>query len=100
VNAVGERFSNGGAGLERTQNGDGLDGSAREFRRDVVSDASEPDNLHVKTFTGGHGPFKIDAIEVLETHHEGAPDHGLSDRLRVQCELVAQGRSDEVERFE
>jgi len=29
----------------------------------VVSNASEPTNLHVQTFTCGHGPFEIDAIE-------------------------------------
>ena len=54
--------------MEGAQHSHRFDGSERKFRRHVVGDACESDNLKLKSLTGGDRAFVVYTSVALQTN--------------------------------
>ena len=72
MNAVGQRPSDRSAGVESTQDRDGLDRGLCKLWGHVVGDTRQPHNFDSKTLSGCDGALEIRATEVLKTEGQGA----------------------------
>jgi hypothetical protein len=67
-----------------------------QFRRNVVGDAGQAQDLDVKCLTCGCNGFQVFAAVTSEPELEAMAGHGLLDRVDMTIELIANGRPDEV----
>lgn len=96
MDATGEGSSHGRSGLEGAQDSHRLDGGERQFRRHVVGDASESNDLNLKSMSSGHHRLEIGAAVVLKSYGECSTRHCLLDRVGMQRELVSKRCPDQI----
>jgi hypothetical protein len=94
--AVSQRRFHGRASLESSEHLHGCDGGAGEFRRDIVGDGSEAENLDEKRCPGIAGRLEILPLVVRQPELELPAGHRVADRVLMPFELVSNGCADEV----
>jgi len=94
-NAIGERRLDLFAGVKRVEDGDGFDRLAGEFRRDILVDRREPDDLYIEPDALRLRRFQLLA-HAAQTEFEGVPHDRLFDRVGVGREPVSDRSPDEV----
>src|SRR4051794_28095887 len=94
--AVREGCLDGGAGMQRPQDGERGDGGAGEFGRDVLGDGGEPQDADVEQLPGIKYRFEILATEVPEAEVHALARHGLPDDVGMPLDLIADGGAYEV----
>ena len=74
----------------------GGDRLPRQFRRDIVGDTGETENLDVQHFAGRLHRFEVLAAVVAKAQVELMSFDGFLDGIGMPVELVSNGRPDEV----
>ena len=62
----------------------------------IGSNARKAHHLDVKFFPCGPDGLEILAAEVAKTQFQRMANHGLRDGVSLGCELIADGRPDEI----
>src|SRR3954462_4563888 len=94
--AIGEGCLDGGAGMQRPQDGERGDGGAGEFGGDVRGDGGEPQDADVEQLPGIKYRFEILAAEVSQAEVDALACHRLADDVGMPFDLVADGGAYEV----
>lgn len=96
MDAMGQGPSHGGAGLESAQDSHRFDGGKRQFRRHIVGNAGQANDLDLESLPRRHRRLEIGAAVVLQANRERLAGHRLPDCFGMQRKLVSKRRSDEV----
>src|SRR4051812_44343559 len=94
--AIGEGCLDGGAGMQRPQDGERGDGGAGEFGGDVRGDGGEPQDADVEQLPDIKYRFEILAAEVSQAEVDALACHRLADDVGMPFDLVADGGAYEV----
>jgi hypothetical protein len=82
--------------VQGPQHGDGGNGGAGEFGRDVLRDAGKAQNIDMQHNTGPPRRFEILSAVVAQTELQAFSGRGLFDDVSVAFELVTDRRSEEI----
>ncbi len=94
--AVGERCLHRRAGLQRTQHLQRGNGGQGQFGTDVMSDRHQAEDANLQRLVRSLQGTQIVRAEMLEAEHQHLARDHLLHGFRVDAELIANGRADEV----
>jgi hypothetical protein len=100
TDTVGQGEPHSGTGLERAEDRYRLDRRTRQFRRHIVRDACQPDDLHLQALARRHRTLEISSAVVLQADRQRAACQRLFDAVGMQGELVRTAVLTKSDRFE